>query len=227
MPARVPSSVVRRLDVLPEAIPGIDLFAGLVRLRQNHVLYRKLLLEFYREHYHTAEHIGFALAEGKTEYAKRMIHAVKGVSGNLGMIDLYSSATELDESLKRGGSNPVLLSAFQNNFNQMINALALLPEQTQIDKVNKQDDYIECDVSCLSQLLSTLAGQLKVGSPRAIDILVDVQACLGGVLQKQMARLETQIDNFDFEAAGSTLIEIQNALKDLPLVKTTDDEKAL
>jgi hypothetical protein len=143
------------------------------------------------------------------------------------MVDLYSSATQLDESLKRGENNLALLSAFQNNFNQMINALALLPEQTPKDKNSKQTERAAFDASCLPPLLSKLADQLKVGSPRAIDLLVDIREYLGDALQQHMECLETQIDNFDFEGAGATLVEIQNALNDLPLLKTTDDENAL
>jgi|GEM_PF-294771 len=214
-------------DIFPEAVPGIDIVAGLARLGQNHALYRKLLLEFYREHYHTAEHIGLALAEGKVDYAKRMIHAIKGVSGNLGMTELCASATQLDEALKRGENGSGLYAAFQNNFNQMIRVLALIPEQAQACGNCMQGDCPAFDAARLSPLLITLAEHLKEGTPRAIDLLVDIRECLGGMLQEHLHRLEEQIDNFDFEAAGCTLTVMQNALKEMPLLEAHDNETPL
>jgi len=214
-------------DVLPDTIPGIDLVAGLARLGQNRTLYHKLLLDFYREHYHTAEHIGLALIEGKIDYAKRIIHAVKGVTGNLGMVELFAGATQLDESLKRREYRPELFTAFQHNFNRMVSVLAQLPEPARSYENYADSNRPAFDATDLCPLLITLAEQLQKGTPRAIDLLADIRVCLGGMLQEHLERLEAQIDNFDFEGAGCTLAVMQNALKETPLLKADDDENTL
>ncbi|MDO9103458.1 MAG: response regulator [Methylovulum sp.] len=214
-------------DDFPETIPGIDLVAGLARLRQNHRLYYKLLLAFYREHGDTAGQIGLALSEGKIDYAQRMIHAIKGVSGNLGMVGLFGNATRLDEALKRGEQGQELYADFQQQFNQIISALALLPEPASVDEKYIQQAHSADDRTNLRRLLGMLSERLQEGTPRAIDLLADIRACLGGMLQEQMERLETQIDNFDFEGAEGTLTVMQNALKEMPLWKSYYDESPL
>ena len=212
---------------LPETIPGIDLVAGLTRLRQNHKLYRKLLLKFYREHYHAAEQVRLALLEGRTSDAQRMIHAIKGVSGNLEMFDLYNSATELDEALKRGENDTDQFTVFQNNFNQIISALALISEQDGNYENNLPNGRSKFDAVALTPLFATLEGHLKEGSPRSLDLLVKIKASLGGMLQESVEQLEIQIDNFDFEGAEETLTTMQNALNEILLLNTCHDENSL
>ncbi|MDP2902832.1 MAG: response regulator, partial [Methylovulum sp.] len=216
MVSKTPVEAMANLpDRLPNSIPGIDLVAGLMRLRQNHALYRKLLLKFYREHCHTAEQIRLALAEGRADHAQRLIHAIKGVAGNLEMVGLYDSAAQLDGALKRGESNSDRFAVFQNNFNQIISALAMISEQAGAYENKLQDGCSKFDAAVLSPLLATLAGQLKVGSPRSLDLLANIRACLGGMLQEPIGQLEAQIDNFDFEGAECTLAVMQNALKEI------------
>lgn len=209
-PRMHPAELAKRQAILPETITGVDLPAGLVRLRQNQTLYRKLLLEFQRDYYHTVDHIEVAIAEGKTDNAKRMIHAVKGVAGNLGMTGLFKAATNLEESLKRGETKQSLFAIFQNHFDQIMIALTELQERSRTARKPEPEFVAEA----LSPLLAKLAAYLSEGNPRAVDVLANIKECLGGMMPEQMEKLEAEIDNFDFEAADRTLMHLQKQLSE-------------
>ncbi|MGZ8190966.1 MAG: response regulator [Methylococcaceae bacterium] len=195
--------------LLPDSIAGINLVAGLARLQQNHTLYRKLLLEFHRDHHHTVAHIQAAMADGNIENAKRMTHAVKGVAGNLEMVDLFNATRNLDESLKRGEIKLDLLQTFQERFDEVMNALAELPKQQLPD--NKST--FKFNAEALFPLLLTLTNHLNEGNPRAADVLIECKKYLGEMIPEHLEKLGAQIDAYNFEEASYTLTQIKDTLK--------------
>src|SRR6185369_16457303 len=76
---------------LPEHIAGIDVPKALQRLESAFLL-KKLLTSFRKENRETMKILIDALANGNSQLARRIIHTVKGVAGNLSAIELSSAA---------------------------------------------------------------------------------------------------------------------------------------
>ena len=76
----------------------IDIDAALSRIGGNMGLYKKLLGRFIEgEHF---EKLYNALQIGDTEEAARQAHSLKGVSANLSLVKVQSSALDLEQKLK-------------------------------------------------------------------------------------------------------------------------------
>jgi PAS domain S-box-containing protein len=88
-------------DRLPQSLPGFDLATGLSRLRGNHRLYKKLLLNFATKYKDIAADIQAAIAAKDAERAHGLIHNLKGLAGNLAAIDLQAAATAMESVIKK------------------------------------------------------------------------------------------------------------------------------
>jgi PAS domain S-box-containing protein len=85
-------------------VPGLDVKAGLNRLGGNRALYLKLLRDFIVEHGETTAHLLENLRANLPNEAVELVHAVRGVAGNLGGIDLAEAAAELEKACGAVGS---------------------------------------------------------------------------------------------------------------------------
>lgn len=79
---------------------------GLDRLGGNETIYRKVLKVFYEENRGTREKVLAALNSGDYETLHRLVHTVKGASGNISATELYTQAAQT-ESLIRSGTQPL------------------------------------------------------------------------------------------------------------------------
>jgi signal transduction histidine kinase/CheY-like chemotaxis protein len=84
---------------LPEC-PGIDIESGLKIVLNNVELYRKLLLKFLDTHANFHETFKDALKNRDPQAAGIAAHTLKGVAGNLGMKNIYQSASALELTVK-------------------------------------------------------------------------------------------------------------------------------
>ncbi len=91
---------------LPD-LPGIDATEGLARTGGNLELYRKLLIQARRDHADDTQRIREALSHHKTAEARGIVHAAKGVAGNLGLEDLQAAATSLESAIVSGHDRSV------------------------------------------------------------------------------------------------------------------------
>jgi polar amino acid transport system substrate-binding protein len=85
---------------LPQSLPGVDLENALKRVAGQSALLVRLLILFSTEHDTDAQQLRQAIADDNQEQQKALIHTLKGVSGNLGMIPLQEavSAYEINTS---------------------------------------------------------------------------------------------------------------------------------
>jgi CheY-like chemotaxis protein len=101
----VPAETTAAGDMgLPDIMPGFDLADGLRRLQGNKKLYRKLLLNFAEKYGESTQEIRTALEAEDFELAHQVVHAIKGVAGNLAAPNLLAAATNLEKQVK--GADP-------------------------------------------------------------------------------------------------------------------------
>jgi len=84
---------------LPETLAGFDRQAGLAQLNNNHATYRELIVDFATRDIPKARQLPQLLLEGQRDEARRRIHSLIGIAGNLFATDVYRLACELEELL--------------------------------------------------------------------------------------------------------------------------------
>ncbi len=119
---------------LPEAMPEFDLNDGLRRLMGNRALYRKLLVNFATQYSRAGADIRRALDAGDFDRAHGLVHAIKGVAGNLAAKDLQQQSVALEKLVKHADAdrpppaeevNPAF-EAFREALDRTLSAVAPL-----------------------------------------------------------------------------------------------------
>jgi PAS domain S-box-containing protein len=125
---------------LPDAMPEFDLTDGLQRLMGNRALYRKLLVNFSTQYAQAGADIHRALDAGDFDRAHGLVHAIKGVAGNLAAKDLQQQSVALEKLVKHAdaASPPPAdelnsaFEAFQGSLGRALGAVAsLMPAATE------------------------------------------------------------------------------------------------
>ncbi len=97
---------LKNSEILSEInIDGLNIHEGLKHLQGNEKLYIKLLNKFKTEHKEDISKLTSLYEEGLEEDAFRLVHTLKGVSGNLGAERLFSAAVVLEHAIKEGSSD--------------------------------------------------------------------------------------------------------------------------
>ncbi|MBF0183157.1 MAG: response regulator [Magnetococcales bacterium] len=120
----VPAAMGNDNPVPLDAVPGMDIAAALQRMNQNHTLLRTILADFLRDYQQTAEEVATALGgrrKADKESARRLVHSVKGSSGNLSANALYRVASQLEMAIRAEAWSDC--SALLQQFQQLLNEL--------------------------------------------------------------------------------------------------------
>ncbi len=83
----------------PSSLEGFDLAEGLVQLDHNCSAYRELIVDFATRDIPKVRQVPLLLREGRRVEARRRMHALMGVAGNLYATDVYRLACELEKLL--------------------------------------------------------------------------------------------------------------------------------
>ncbi|WP_179957783.1 PAS domain S-box protein [Exilibacterium tricleocarpae] len=105
---------------LPKQAPGLNIELGLINCSYNKAFYLKLLNKFTGDYSPRLHNVRELIDTGKRQDAIHIVHAIKGVSGNLGATALYASARSLESALRSNSSEAALLS---EQFEQVDNAM--------------------------------------------------------------------------------------------------------
>jgi HPt (histidine-containing phosphotransfer) domain-containing protein len=88
---------------LPKALDGIDMEKGLVRVGGNRQLFRNLLVRFRADYAGAASELATLMETGRLEDARRLVHSINSVAGNLGAEALAGAAGNLEAAIARDG----------------------------------------------------------------------------------------------------------------------------
>lgn len=84
-----------------EAMPELDMVAGLQIMRGKLSSYWRILQRFAEGHKEDAVRLQALIDQGEIARAQHLAHTLKGVAGNIGAKPLFALASELDAALKR------------------------------------------------------------------------------------------------------------------------------
>jgi len=99
----------------------IDVKDALQRLNYNKVVFSRVLVRFSQNQLNFIEKIKTAHREGDTETVIRLVHSLKGISGNMGAKILHQKSSELHQELLNDMSHfDQLLEAFRPTFEAVL-----------------------------------------------------------------------------------------------------------
>lgn len=102
-PTMTVAVAVTRVSAFPEVL-GIDTAHAAGRLRNNRELFLRLIREFRAEFGGLVPRLREDLAGGRTTEAARRLHTLRGITGNLGALELGQAASTLEQAIR--GSAP-------------------------------------------------------------------------------------------------------------------------
>ena len=104
LPNKPHATDAKSLD-LPLDIPGIDVAAGLQRLRGNKMLMLQLLALYNKNNKTAIDDIKRLLALDELVVAKRKLHSLKGCAGNIAATELHAAIIALEALIHANGTS--------------------------------------------------------------------------------------------------------------------------
>lgn len=183
--------------------PGLAVNKGLALWKDAEV-YRQYLRKFASEHGDSPQ----VLRESSHHDAQALSHKIKGTAGNLALVDVASTAAELNRLLKANEGTHVALTAFEQAMNT---ALASIARYAPVDKSTPPQGSDSVMGAPAPALLNDLLRTLNTDDPSAIEPAL-------AALQRQwpsdkLLAIRDAVENFDFrgaEEATRTLISDLN-----------------
>lgn len=166
----------------------------------NEVAYSKALISFAKEHRDDADKFAVAITKfSDIHSARQIIHAIKGVSGNLAIFKVSFIASEIENSLMSDQKENLnnLLSEFKNLLKQAITAI----EKFQLSLPNREQTapVKQFDNDAVGQLFRQMYQSLGALNPKVVEpVLSNLRAYLK---EQDLIGITQALDNFDFDEA--------------------------
>ncbi len=195
-------------------LKGIDVEDGLKRVGGKKRTYFDLLQRFVAGHGNADEEIKVVLKGGDMETAERLAHTVKGVSGNIGAMELHEASKSL-ESVIRTKDGDAILKELNNFSKQLKSAVTVLKEALLTFKPAEVIPEPTGSISCeqLQPLLKKLYGFLADDDTEAEAYLNEIMGVLQGAINRsELDGLMGNIRKFALDEALDDLKRIADKL---------------
>ena len=201
------ATTINDVDSALGDLPGLDVRKGLHHTGGNMALYQKLLREYAKHHHDDSDMVRKFIAQGQDEEARRLIHTLKGVAGNLGAVALQTLCRKLEDHLP-DRVKETDLQTLQELQHQLLKSIALLPEAAaQAGATETISDEMPWH-----ELVTQMDELLNQGNMRATDLVASFHAKLDGVHPELMNELEEKIGRYQFDKAIETLHQLNDAM---------------
>ena len=201
---------------LPSDLPGIEMDKGLERVEGNVALYRRLLLRFARNNKDRVTQIRRLIEEGNIDEARSQIHTVKGVAGNLGAVNLYVAAIELENRLAAGDDSPAngSLKKFADLFHTILAGLDVLENERRNGEEKEINTLAEVDVQVVGPILQELSTLFESDINEVRNLYEQLLKMLThSALEPEMKKLGLCLAEFDLDEAVEVVRRMGNILE--------------
>ena len=194
-------------------LEGIDTARGL-SIWGNAVAYEKSLLSFAHQHADDSYAIRQALDQGDAIKAKAIVHALKGVAGNLAITAVAETATRIDLALRE--ESPVsadwveLLNTQLQGAAKSINSLNEKQNKPRTDVTKPTTTFNATEFALLKHLLENLEQGDAIAAETSIVELKNTTS--SAFTETDICKLETLVDDFEFDAAYADVQTMINTL---------------
>jgi PAS domain S-box-containing protein len=194
-----------------EALPGLDIQAGLRSIGGRKASYRKLVRKYLSVHADDLAALRRALAGGARNEARRLSHSLKGAAAILGATGVQGAAADLELAIAEGSSPDEigrLLISTETEHEALLAAIRTLPEES-IPAPAAAPVGTEAALRVLSRLERLLAED----NVEANGVLQENVTLLKAVMGAQAADLERRMDAFDYRPALELVRAAQRMLE--------------
>jgi CheY-like chemotaxis protein/two-component sensor histidine kinase len=166
---------------------------------------KMMRLNFYKSNQTVHDDIEGAVAAGDIKLAHRLAHSLKGSAGLLGKTGLRNAASEVEALLKDGAVSvwDTKMSILKAELSLVLEEFKSLAEET------KQEKQQALDTEQTFALFDRLKPMLENNNPECADLLGQIRAVPGAEF------LARQIENFNFDTALNTLVELRKKMEEV------------
>jgi len=167
------------------------------------------LIQFAQKHVDTADQIGRYLEQDNLKQAQVLVHAIKGMAGNLGLGAVQESAGNLEAELKKRDSHSLktLVLNFRHAVQNAVTELNKLKKEIVLHKNPGNDNSV--DPVQFRKILSDLSPLIKNDFGAALQLAetlknLSASSSINELVEKLLAHLEI----FEEEQALEVLEEL-------------------
>ncbi len=195
----------QHVDNIPP-IRGLDRVRGLGILGGNIKLYKKLILNFAESYRHGDEDLKEIFKNGNLTGVKEFLHTLKGVSGNLGFIDLPQMSDSIINHLSHGEEEKTDLLikeisiSLKNSVEDVLSSSDLISINTSQNKMTPENLVLSLEK--LKSLLDTDHGEALNLIETILDSFTDSD------YTNDLDKISALLNIFDIEHAGELINRI-------------------
>jgi HPt (histidine-containing phosphotransfer) domain-containing protein len=203
---------------LPDAMPEFDLTDGLQRLMGNRALYRKLLVNFSTQYAQAGADIQRALDAGDFDRVHGLVHAIKGVAGNLAAKDLQQQSVALEKLVKHAdpASPPPAdelnsaFEAFQGSLGRALGAVASLMPAAAEPAAPAKPAAGSLPPALAKEAATRLREAAELGDVSGLAAICSELTAKSEVFAPYAARVARLADDFDFDGILKLVDEFEH-----------------
>ncbi|MEW6352359.1 MAG: response regulator [Thermodesulfobacteriota bacterium] len=199
---------------LPETVPGIAVRTALENLQCDEQFFMELLRDFSRDSRHAAANISASWEHHDVAETRRLVHSIKGVSGNLSATGLHEAAQGLEEALVRGDEEafPRLFDAFDRELSVVLRSIDCLAHRPESDSRCRDTSANEPEKTAgtdLSTVLRNLSRLLRSHDTESFVLADELAPLLSSrAHSRQLEDLQTCLQRLDFSGAHKALSKL-------------------
>ncbi|MCP4347130.1 MAG: response regulator [Desulfobacterales bacterium] len=189
-------------------LKNIDTEKGL-RIWQNAKAYQKALLMFRHNYKDTAEKIMGCLKNNDRENACQIVHALKGIAGNLSVTDVYSIAAKLNAEIREKPLAELipLVRSLAAALGYAADSIQQLEKtETEIPEPLKEKP----DLPFLEELFGNMLESFEQYNPNAVAPFLEKLETFFS--SSQVDPIKKQVERFDFDRARDETVKLAAAL---------------
>jgi signal transduction histidine kinase/DNA-binding response OmpR family regulator/HPt (histidine-containing phosphotransfer) domain-containing protein len=205
------SQIGAEVPPLPDALPGLQIKAGLARMANNRKLFLQLLGDLLGEYADAPDRMRELVAAGASDELRGAAHKIRGIANNLGAVDVGASAEAIESTAVAG--NPVS----EAQIDALAVALAVVGEShaelmSRQQPVEAASGTNDVDVIALCTELETAVAAFDPGAGDLVEQLLGTQQP-GSQLAQRLSAAKEFLDAFNFSDAEPLLAGLKEELQ--------------
>ncbi|WP_185976661.1 PAS domain S-box protein [Catenovulum sediminis] len=183
---------------------------GLSGALGDYELYKRLLVRFFYTYENFESDFTSLISNQDREQAIRLAHTLKGTAAQIGHNVVAELAANLEQTLKQGDSD--LIEEIKARLQLHLNRLLLVLNRSGL--MVRSEQTKQFDSAKVLELLSEAKQLVSRYDTSAVDIIEELSTYLHGTVFETLYKvLERQINEYDFDAALSNLLELEIKLE--------------
>lgn len=208
-----PSELEKKHDVLP----GIDSINGLNRLDGDRELFERIIMRFVKKNDNLIGSLMNAVEAGDYDALGRIVHGLKGESGNISAYRLYKIAMEMESALSSGHYAKIgeFIPLLDEAMDEVAKAASIIESRVSGSKQERSgEEPVESSGHDFADQLSILRNYLVSGDMQARSFFASIKPLQrNGGGDHLIVELQSSLSELDYDKAIVCLDEILAELK--------------